>query len=54
MYCFVFCNIVSLPILSTGLPLYLETCKNLEFDKLGQKNSKLGVFNNFNMFSSKI
>ena len=39
----------------TGLPLYLETWKNLEFDNLGKKYmEKPGVFNNFYMLKSKI
>ena len=39
----------------TGLPLYLEAWKNLEFDNLGKKNlEKPGIFNNFYMLSSKI
>ena len=49
---------------NTGLPLYLETLKKLEFDNLGKKYlefekvwkknlDKPWTFNNFNMFSSK-
>ena len=50
----------------TGLPIYLETWKNLEFDNLGKKKlgilnkyilknlEKPGIFNNFYMLSSKI
>ena len=32
--------------INTGLPLYLETWKNLEFDNLGKKNlEKPGILN---------
>ena len=42
----------------TGLPLYLETLKNLEFDNLGKKKAgilskKTGILNSFNMFNLK-
>ena len=44
--------------LLSGLPLYLETLKNLELEviltlKILDFEEKHGIFNNFNMFSSK-
>ena len=40
--------------LTSGLLLYLETWNNLEFEILGKKPGKPGIFNNFYIYSSKL